>query len=114
MRHILVNYAQSQRAAKRPGAAPHLCLDNLELPGDDSVEELLTLDALLKQLDANHPRRSRVVECRVFGGMSVEETAAALDVSTATVKREWRIASAWLYRAINAGEGSPQHGIDSV
>jgi RNA polymerase sigma factor (TIGR02999 family) len=101
MRHILVNYAERQAAAKRGGRAAHVPIEGLSLADDTSAEELLALHALLEALEAEEPRRARVVECRVFGGMSVEETADALDISPATVKREWQLASATLYRALS-------------
>jgi RNA polymerase sigma factor (TIGR02999 family) len=100
MRHILVNYAEQQKASKRGGDALRVTLESLELITETPAEELLTLHQALAELEADHPRRAQVVECRVFGGMSVEETAGALDISTATVKREWRVSSTWLYRAL--------------
>jgi DNA-directed RNA polymerase specialized sigma24 family protein len=66
--------------------------------GDATTEALLTLDLALNELKETSDRQRRVVECRFFGGMSIEETAIALDVSPATVKRDWSIAQAWLYR----------------
>lgn len=64
------------------------------------VEEILALDEALKRLEARHPRRARVVTCRFFAGMEVEETAAALGISEATVKRDWTLARAWLNREL--------------
>jgi DNA-directed RNA polymerase specialized sigma24 family protein len=66
------------------------------------LEELLAVDELLTRLEAEDPRRSRIVECRVFGGMSLEEVADALDLSPAVVKREWRIAAVRLYRQLQS------------
>lgn len=104
MRQVLVNYAEHRRAAKSGGGVLHVPLeDDTPLVADNAIDELLDLDKALRALEADSPRRGRVVECRVFGGMSVEETAAAMEISPATVKREWQVASALLFRDI-AGE----------
>jgi len=103
MRQVLVNYAEHRRAAKSGGGAVHVPLEDDALMADDTIDELLDLDKALRTLEADSPRRGRVVECRLFGGMSVEETAAALDISPATVKREWQVASALLFRDISGG-----------
>jgi RNA polymerase sigma factor (TIGR02999 family) len=105
MRQILVNYAEQQRTEKRGGDRVQVPLDEAELASAASADELFNLEQLLRRLEAENPRRCRIVECRVFGGMSVEETADALDISPATVKREWQIASAMLYRELNPVEG---------
>jgi RNA polymerase sigma factor (sigma-70 family) len=63
---------------------------------------VLALDRALRELEAMHPRQASVIECRFFAGLSVEDTAAALDVSTPTVKRDWRVARAWLAQALGA------------
>jgi RNA polymerase sigma factor (sigma-70 family) len=67
---------------------------------DSEAEELLALDEALSSLEKINPRQSRIVECRFFGGMTIEETAAVLDISTATVKRDWSVAQLWLYKMI--------------
>jgi RNA polymerase sigma factor (TIGR02999 family) len=109
MRHILCNYGRDRRAQKRGGGAVVVSLEDqgvpgVPLPGSDRDGELLeSLDHGLTALERVHPRPARVVECRFFGGLSVEETAAALEVSPRTVKRDWRFAQAWLK---NAMEGS--------
>lgn len=100
MRQVLVNYAEHRRAAKSGGGAEHVPLEDDMLVADTAIDELLDLDKALRALEAESPRRGRIVECRLFGGMSVEETAEALDVSPATVKREWQVASALLFRDI--------------
>ena len=100
MRQVLVNYAEQQKAKKRGGDALRVTLDESVFATEASANELLSVHQLLTQLEAENPRRSRIVECRVFGGMTVEEVADALGISTATVKREWRVATAWLYRAV--------------
>jgi DNA-directed RNA polymerase specialized sigma24 family protein len=69
---------------------------------EDTLDDLLVIDQLLEQLEAANPRHGRLFECRVFGGMTIEETATALEISPATVKREWTLLSAWVYRELNA------------
>ncbi len=107
MRHILSNYARDRRRLKRGGSAPHVALDDaptLEGPASDLVADhadtLVALDEALARFEGVSPRQARVVECRFYGQMSVEETAAALDVSPATVKRDWTLAQAWLHREV--------------
>jgi RNA polymerase sigma factor (TIGR02999 family) len=96
MRHLLVDHARARRAAKRGlGAAP-LELDEEIWIADAAVEPILELDEALQRLAALDERRSRILEQRYFGGLSLEETAEALNVSLATVKRELRAARAWL------------------
>lgn len=101
MRHILCNYARDRRALKRGGGAEPLELDEAEaaapLPEDPS-DTLATLDDALRRLEELDPRQSRVVECRFFGGLTVEETAVAMGISPRTVKRDWAMAQAWLHR----------------
>jgi eukaryotic-like serine/threonine-protein kinase len=112
MRHILCNYARDRRAAKRGGAAEVIDLDRAGAVACEvttSLEEndvrLLALHAALSRLEEIHPRRGRVVECRFFGGLTVEETAAALKVSARTVKRDWAAAQDWLRREIDDPSG---------
>jgi RNA polymerase sigma factor (TIGR02999 family) len=100
MRHILINYAERQVAAKRGGGAVHVPLGENDLVSPDAAEDLLSLDEALTALAAVHERSSRVVECRFFGGFDIQETADALAVSPATVERDWAFASAWLRREI--------------
>jgi RNA polymerase sigma factor (TIGR02999 family) len=96
MRHILINYAKRQLAAKRGGGASHLPLSDAQLVAPEAAEELVDLDEALQELASVHERSSQVVECRFFGGMGVAETADTLAVSKATVERDWAFASAWL------------------
>lgn len=105
MRQILCNYARDQGRLKRGGDVEHVSLDEARdvLPFDvsqEQVAELTALDEALRRLERIDPRQGRVVECRFFGGLSIEDTALALGVSPATVKREWTVARAWLYREI--------------
>lgn len=104
MRHILVNYAEKQRAAKRGGNQVKVPLDDLLLVDHDGALELLAINRALESLEQEHPRRAKVFECRVFGGMSNQETADALQISLATVKRHWRITTAAFYRQLNSGD----------
>jgi RNA polymerase sigma factor (TIGR02999 family) len=101
MRRVLVDYAVSRRAEKRGGVRRKVSLDGIDDPGQaHPVETLIALDTALHRLEQIDPRLSRVVECRYFGGMSVEEAADALHVSPATIKRDWSVARAWLNREL--------------
>lgn len=105
MRQVLVDYARRGQAAKRGGGWARASFDTRSLePGLDSagesIEAVLALDESLSRLELENPRHSRIVECRFFGGMTIRETATALGISPATVKRGWAIAQAWLYREI--------------
>jgi len=100
MRQILINHAQSRRCLKRGRGARKVSLDRAIIVSDERSEDLLALDDALNELAKVDPRKSKVVELRFFGGLSVEESAEALDVSPVTVMREWRVAKAWLYREL--------------
>jgi RNA polymerase sigma factor (TIGR02999 family) len=97
MRQVLIDAARRRGAAKRGGGEAPLTLDERHVAVDDYAAELVELDTALTALEAHNPRRVRVVECRYFAGLTVEETAAALDVSPRTVKSDWALARAWLY-----------------
>jgi len=101
MRNILVSHARSRKRIKRGGGAPHVPLEEVEddLRVDDA-ERILALDAALERLAELNPRHARVVECRFFGGMTIEETAAVLEVSPATAKRDWALLRRWLGREL--------------
>ena len=108
MRQILCNYAREGRASKRGGDVAKLSLDDM---GDEhseltfsasQSEQLLELDEALTRLHQLDERMGTVVECRFFGGLSVDETANVLGVSSATVKRDWTLARAWLFRELSA------------
>jgi RNA polymerase sigma factor (TIGR02999 family) len=101
MRHILVDHARSRHYLKRGGGAQRISLDKALTVCEDGNEALVALDAALIRLAAIDARKSKVVELRFFGGLSVEETSEALDVSSVTVMREWRMAKAWLYNSLN-------------
>jgi RNA polymerase sigma-70 factor (ECF subfamily) len=97
MRRILVDHARSQQAEKRGGDVQKLSLDeNIDVSGE-RASDLVALDEALQRLAEIDPTKSRVVELRFFGGLSVEETAEVLGVSAPTVKRQWRMAKAWLF-----------------
>lgn len=100
MRHILVDYARAKATDKRGGDVQRLALDEAISFSKEQDIDLLALDDALKQLAAFDEQQSRIVEMRFFGGLSVEETAVVLGISPATVKREWALAKAWLYRKI--------------
>jgi RNA polymerase sigma factor (TIGR02999 family) len=102
MRHILVDHARQRRAAKRGGGVVRIALDpNMALPQTRDVD-LLALDDALDRLAEMDAQQSRLIELRFFGGLSIVETAAVLNVSAATVKREWATARAWLQREMKA------------
>jgi RNA polymerase sigma factor (TIGR02999 family) len=100
MREILVDYARRRRAAKR-GNGCNIPLDYaLAMPKTQDLD-LLALDDALNQLDRIDSQQARIVELRFFGGLSIDETSVVLDISPATVKRDWAVARAWLYRELN-------------
>ncbi|HYN85645.1 MAG TPA: sigma-70 family RNA polymerase sigma factor [Pyrinomonadaceae bacterium] len=97
MRRILVDHARGQSAEKRGGEFQKLSLDeNIDVSGE-RASDLVALDEALERLAALDPQKSKIVELRFFGGLSVEETAEVLGVSAPTVKRQWRMAKAWLF-----------------
>ena len=105
MRRILVDYARRHKADKRGGGMPDMGLDEVpDLMSDERAESLLALDEALTRLTDIDDRQSKIVECRFFGGMSIEETARFLEISPATVKREWSIARAWLFRELRESD----------
>lgn len=102
MRRLLIERARRRGAAKRGGGQVMVTLDESLMAGEDTTTalDLVALDRALTRLADLDPRQARVVELRFFGGLSVEETAAALAISPATVKRDWTVARAWLLREI--------------
>jgi RNA polymerase sigma factor (TIGR02999 family) len=114
IRHILSNYARGRRTGKRGDGMQHVTLDRVddmigETPHVDArdVDRLWDLEIAMQELHAVHPRPCRVVECRYFGGLSIPDTALALGISEPTVKRDWALAQAWLYRAL--AQHAPTH-----
>jgi len=105
MRRILVDFARSRHQLKRGGEAPRVSLSEaFEVAGEKDAD-LVALDDALQNLASVDLRKSRVVELRFFGGLSVEETAEVLQVSPDTVMRDWRLAKLWLLRELSKGEG---------
>ncbi len=98
MRRILVDHARAKSAVKRGRDFSRVSISATPISGNegDNPYEIVALDDILKKLDTLNPRHARIVEMRVFGGMSIEEVAHSLDVSTATIKNDWRAARAWL------------------
>jgi len=108
MRRILIDHARARLSERRGGGAPHLPLDAAAEVSAERGEQVVALDEALGRLAEIDPRKSRVVEMRFFGGMSVEETAEALGISKVTVMRDWSTAKAWLQREVErAGGPSP-------
>jgi RNA polymerase sigma factor (TIGR02999 family) len=97
MRAIIVDYARRRRAHKRGGQMARISFEERDLPVEAQADVIVAVDDALTRLAEVSERLSRIVECRFFGGMSVDETAAALSVSDRTVRRDWIKAKAWLY-----------------
>lgn len=104
MRRILVDYARSRNYLKRGGGAQMVSLDEAADVSEERGADLVALDDALNALASFDRRKSQVVEMRFFGGLTVEETAEALQVSIGTVMRDWRIAKAWLLRELEHGD----------
>lgn len=102
MRRILVNHAEHRNAEKRGGGVTRVTLDDEMSWSDERGVDLVALDDALSLLAARDPRQARVVELRYFAGLGIEETGKVLDISPATVKREWTMAKAWLRRELEA------------
>ncbi len=102
MRRILISYARMKKAEKRGSGADHVPLDSVILAAQERPADLLALDTALTKLEEMSERQARIVECRFFAGMGVEDTAEALDISPATVKRDWTAARAFLNRELVA------------
>lgn len=100
MRRILVDYAVRRRTLKRGGGRARVELQDGMAMSDAEAGQLLDLHRALERLEAHQPRPARVVECRFFAGMTIPEVAEALDISPATVKRDWEMARAWLNREL--------------
>ncbi|MHC4129477.1 MAG: sigma-70 family RNA polymerase sigma factor [Planctomycetota bacterium] len=106
MRNILVDQARRKGALKRGGGRQRLELQDGDLAIQPPREDILALDEALRRLEADDPRKGRIVNLRYFAGLTSEETAAALDVSVGTVEREWRYIKAWLHTQVAEGDGS--------
>ena len=111
MRHILIDYAKRRQTAKRGAGYEKIPFEDMrdalrEPVGftPERMDALVALDGSLKRLEVENPRHSRIVECRFFGGMTIKDTAEALGISPATVKRGWSVALAWLHRDLRGLE----------
>ena len=101
MRHVLVDVARSHRRRKRGGGEVHVSLSDVADTPAPRTADLTALDDAPRTLEMLDPRQSRVVELRFFGGLTYEETAHVLNVSVGTIRRDWSLAQAWLYRELN-------------
>ncbi|NBB76128.1 MAG: sigma-70 family RNA polymerase sigma factor [Bacteroidetes bacterium] len=119
MRQILMNYARNKNRQKRGGDRKKVTLERLNLAATNGIDisdelndTMVMLDEALKQLEAENPRQAEIVECLFFGGMTIDETASALGVSSSTVKRGWKTAQLWLYRELR--KTAPEECTDRV
>jgi RNA polymerase sigma-70 factor (ECF subfamily) len=101
MRRILVDHARKRQYAKRGGGTQRISFDEVMVVSVERGADLVALDEALTKLTSIDSRKGKVVELRFFGGLSVDETAEALQISTVTVMREWSMARAWLYNSLN-------------
>lgn len=114
MRRILVDYARKHKALKRGSSVPKISLEQAAVFSKEQTHEMLVVDELLTRLASFDPQGGRIVELRFYGGLSVEETAEVMSISSAKVKREWSVAKAWLVRELSrssvaeAGEGKAE------
>jgi RNA polymerase sigma factor (TIGR02999 family) len=108
MRNVLVDHATRRKAAKRGGGATMLAIEETDAAAEQPLDDLIALSEALDRLERLDARQAQVVECRFFGGLSLEETAEALNTSAATVSRDWTFARAWLHNELAqaAGGGS--------
>ena len=105
MRHVLIDHAERRNAVKRGGGQAPLTLSDDGSATNTSLDDLIALGDALSRLERLDARQARVVECRFFGGLSLEQTAEALNISAATVSRDWTFARAWLHRELDVGDG---------
>jgi RNA polymerase sigma factor (TIGR02999 family) len=110
MRRILVERARHYQRIKRGAGAEHVELDPAMLGADPALDDLVAVDEALTQLETIDPRKAKIVTLRYFAGLSVEETAKALDLSAATIKNEWAFARAWLYKRLTSVGAPPTGG----
>lgn len=106
MRNVLIDHAVRRSAAKRGGGAHAVTLDEEGSSREEPLDDLIALGQALERLEQIEPRQARVVECRFFGALSLDETAEALGISAATVSRDWMFARAWLHRELAVYDGS--------
>ena len=103
MRHILIDHARAHARDKRGGGAVKVSLNDALVVAEDQASHFIALDEALRVLERLDPQKSKIVELRYFGGLSIEEAADVLNVSPRTVRREWQRAKAWLYRMMTEG-----------
>ncbi len=103
MRQVLINYAERIATAKRGANAMRVTMTDFASSDEATFDDLLQINGVLERLEEENPRHCRLFECRVFGGMTIDETATALGVSPATVKRDWTVLSAWVFREMRKG-----------
>ena len=108
MREILIDYARTRNRAKRGGGQADICIEDVAGLSTGREVDLIALDDALNELERVDPEQRRLVELRYFGGLGIEQTAQALGVSPATVKRDWRLARAWLHRELGPGRFNDQ------
>ncbi len=104
MRRIVVDHARARRQLKRGGDVRFTAFDGKDVAVGDMLDHVVDLDAALARLAELSPRQVQIVECRVFGGLDVKQTAEGLGISTRTVKRDWAVARAWLLRALRGAD----------
>jgi RNA polymerase sigma-70 factor (ECF subfamily) len=104
MRRVLIDHARAHATGKRGGAALHLSLDDVQVPLEQRAAGLLALDEALERLAQIDERKCKIVEMRFFGGLSDEEIAEVLEISTRTVLRDWKTARLWLYRELSLAQ----------
>lgn len=109
MRHVLVDYARARRSGKRGGTAVHVPVDAAVVLSREQLDQIVAVDLALERLARTDERKSKVLEMRFFGGLTVDETAEVLGVAPNTVVRDWNFARAWLRRELSGG-GVPNHG----
>lgn len=109
MRHVLIDHAVRRSAAKRGGGEAALQLSDDGVATETPLDDLIALGIALERLEQLDQRQARVVECRFFGGLSLDETAEALHISAATVSRDWTFARAWLHRELSTS--APPSGV---
>lgn len=107
MRRVLVDHARTQGARKRGGDVNKIQLEDGLVAGGSREAELIAVDDALRALELQDPVKARIVEMRFFGGLSIEETAVAMSLSTATVNRHWRMAKAWLHGELSSNREQP-------
>ena len=104
MRNVLVDYAVKRKAQKRGGGRKRVTLRDSDVITEVNLADIISIHQALEKLENVDERQVRVVECRYFGGMTIKETARALDISEPTVSRDWRVARAWLNRELSESE----------